>query len=278
MSDRRFAIDRQRARGRQSPARSSDRRGAMPELIVPIGSWFEAWVRDLSAVPPEQSGGWPHGMQRTVLETLSDASSEQFLNPLVAIHLRKWGQAKFGPSPTGDLPGWFWVRSEWGKVDISYGIAPKAFSGGLQGWDAARHRGNTGDRGQLEVKVCYSHLYAGRMLKLGSQLLMRREAHQASGSDRPAQAYHGLVWLFDDGRVRGELAEAAILTEATAAGLTCRTGFVRVVRNASLGQLWPSLGGEHYACSLWMALMELQTPESALTQSPQLLVGEYGPA
>lgn len=213
-------------------------------------SWFDAWRDALDAQSTIRS---------LVLEALSDASAEQFLNPLVANSLRHFGgelAARLAPKRV------FWVRSEWEKVDLSYGLA-EPFKPTTSGWELAWRAGKTGDLGQCEVKVCHTNLRAGRLktrLKtLAGQLEDRRDRDRAREAPGHTQLrYHGLVWLFQHGGTSDIQGVGRQLErEAAALGLKVRRKFFTPTRADNLGRIWPSADGSTYRCGMSLALMEL---------------------
>ncbi len=224
--------------------------------------WFKEW-RAALAQPGEASdsataGHWSGAfrVRRAVLEALSDAGAEQFLNPLVASHLRSFGSRI---ASTSAPESWFWVRSEWEKVDISYGLAPRRFSGESRGWERAWLSGATGDLGQCEVKVCYTHHYAGKMGVLRGQLEERRERDVRRRPHFERQRYHGLIWLFQHEGV-GELRHVGdrLLKEAEDLRLKVLHPFLIPSAADNLGRLWPSCEKQNYECGLSLALVELE--------------------
>jgi hypothetical protein len=97
--------------------------------------WIEALVKSMSV----------GDRALEVAEVLSDVSGEQYLNALTARSLRGFWRSRGRAS--------FWARCEWAKTDISYGEATARFDN----WDAAWRAGESGDLGQIEAKVIYSH-------------------------------------------------------------------------------------------------------------------------
>lgn len=203
-----------------------------------------------------------------MLEALSDASAEQFLNPLVASDLRKFGRdlaSRCAPERV------FWVRSEWDKVDLSYGLA-EPFELTHAGWQTARKSGTAGELGKCEVKVCYAHFYAGKIKCLEKQLRQRERAsmQQSSAYGTPAQGlrYYGLVWLFEHGGAKNLKRVGKLLEEeASGLGLAVRHGFCDpAVRD--LGRIWPSSDGSTYQCSISAALFELANEFPGQAQRP----------
>jgi hypothetical protein len=185
--------------------------------LFSMRDWFCRWVDALAA--PSTDARWPSPLRRLVAEALSDAAAEQFLNPLVAQHLRRYGASVAEASSTDRV---FWVRSEWEKVDLSYGFA-RPFEGSSAAWDRAWRDGVTGDVGQCEVKVIYAHQPQGMMKTLAGQLEERRAKDVARAAPDAAKLrYHGLVWLFEHGDGAGlpELIEN-VKAEATQLELVC---------------------------------------------------------
>lgn len=120
------------------------------------------------------------------LEVQTDCANELYLNALIAMHLRRYGRAR-------GFRGW-WARCEWAKVDISFGAAETTFDD----WDAAWNQGITGDIGQIEAKVLYSHFARSqrteRLEALTRQLKERRGKDEDEGH-RHGQLYLGLIWM-----------------------------------------------------------------------------------
>ena len=225
-----------------------------PALVTFRGVFsFESWFKALQiAVTPLQlNSTWPGSLRRMALEALSDSSAEQFMNPLVAGHLRRYGAdlaSRYAPHR------WFWARSEWEKVDISYGLS-EAFDASRDGWDDAWARGVTGDLGLCEVKVCYTHQFLGRIETLGEQLETRWRRYRLR---TPDYRYHGLVWLFQHHGVNDlEGASEQIRVAASRVGLSVRCGFELPLEPDDLERLWPSRDGGHYQCGMSLALLEL---------------------
>lgn len=214
----------------------------------------EAWIRALvtSMQPTERA--------REVTEVLSDASSEQYLNALTALSLRGFWRGRGKTS--------FWVRSEWAKTDISYGQATKRFDY----WNAAWKAGESGDLGQIEAKVIYSHHgprgREHKLSKLKRQLKRRWEFDQEKlGPQAPLQRYHGLVWLYHHGqddersdRQQIRKAQDSIRQHAKDEGLCSafRGALFRDVVSAPLGDLWPN-GPRDYVGRLSLAVLTLPT-------------------
>ena len=138
---------------------------------------IDDWYRELLTWMRAERG-------REALEIQSDCSNELYLNALTALHLRRYGRAR-------DFPLW-WVRCEWAKVDISFGMAKEQF----QNWNAAWNNGKTGDIGQIEGKVLYwHHSKSACCFKLCD---LRRELDDRRKKDvghREWQLYFGLVWM-----------------------------------------------------------------------------------
>lgn len=245
-----------------------------PDEPFNIEDWFTAFVADLRALVPEQSEAdekkphlreeddrWPSSLMHFILEDLSDSANELLLNAIAAAHLRRHGRKRQGDG--------FWVRREWTKTDISYGLA----QGQFRDWNLAWWKGTTGDLGQIEAKLCYTHLYAGRIGALKKQLSARRVADtNAAKEQRRTQSYHGLVWLMrhEGGRSFPELDEVAatLVDEAGRPQLVRRDespvkltpvgeGFHGIGKSIPLGRLWPS-APEGYQCSLSVALFRLE--------------------
>lgn len=215
--------------------------------------WFDTFVNDIGICelsPGGDTHAFPQNMKSLIIEVLSDASNEQFLNGLMASHLRHWGRKEYD----NDL---FWARSEWHKTDVSYGLATQSFSYRGRGWDSAWHKGITGDIGQIEVKVCYSHLYSGKILQLASQLLRREQGDRDNKLLRRPQLYHGVVWMFDIGQDSLDSAMKAIDAEMNESQRLSWTSPFRKVGEQMV--LWPSNNGEGFKCSLYVGLCALKS-------------------
>ena len=119
--------------------------------------------------------------------------------------------------------------------------------------------GISGDLGQIEVKVCYTHHYAGKINMLVTQLEKRREQDRLTKAPTwSSQHYHGVIWLFQHGWVEHLAPMATELTsEATRLGLIKRQSFRTQEAADPLGRLWPSLNGQNYSCGLSLAFFEL---------------------
>lgn len=217
--------------------------------------WFDTWMLELAS-PIAEGETWPPSTRRLISEALSDASAELFLNPLMASHLRRFG-SKLAKESGSDRV--FWVRCEWAKVDISFGLA-EPFSLSVDGWNQAWQNGTTGDLGQCEVKVCYTHLHAGRIKTLAGQLAERRERDRspaAPGSE--GLRYFGLVWLFEhSGTSTLASLGSALEHQAELEGLEVLRPFERNVNEVVLGGIWPSIDESPYTCGLTLALFELR--------------------
>jgi hypothetical protein len=223
-----------------------------------LEAWFRSWVDALDAPAEIPEAAWPPSTLRMVLEALSDAAPEQFLNPLVAQHLRRYGTQIAQKAKSDRI---FWVRSEWEKVDLSYGFAIP-FALGARAWDAAWRRGHTGDCGQIEVKAIYSHRYEGTMGILAAQLEQRfQRDKRRNAPDLARQRYHGLVWLFDHGLGHEAELEGWVRDEALRLGLRMAVQ-PKTMATHDLGSLWPSTGGKPYRCAMSLALLELASARS----------------
>lgn len=232
--------------------------------------WFDAFCRQLSSdpVPTGDEEIWTLSFRRSVLEALSDSGAELFLNPLMASHLRHFGrQLARHHAPEK----WFWVRSEWDKADLAYGLAAP-FDAANHGWNEAWLRGITGDLGQIEAKVCYTHFDAGQIRTLADQLRTRKKRDwQNNAPHRHRQRYHGVVWLFQHGGIDGIAGQADRLTqEACGLGLTLRRPFGTAETAVHLGRLWPSQSGKDYVCGVSLALFELAADDRAPNKAEQL--------
>lgn len=208
--------------------------------------WFDRFCSDIDSPSP---------IRRLVLEALSDAGAEQFLNPLAASNLRRYGAAiAAGTDP--DLL--FWVRSEWEKVDLCYGLAVP-FEPTRRGWNSAWEQGKTGDLGQCEAKVCYTHIPAGKVEELAGQLRQRRQRDQVRRSPGLEHLrYHGIVWLFQHAGVDAMPDVCRELeSRAETLGLTVLRPFRAPATPEDLGRIWPSATNSSYSCGMAMALLEL---------------------
>lgn len=216
----------------------------------PIQTWFETFTRDLRS-PQTGMGPWPGSPLAMVLEAMSDASPEQFVNPLVAMHLRRFGAS--WARERGFVDRLFWVRSEWQKVDLCYGLATP-FEG--DDFNDAWNRHATGDLGEIETKIWYSHL-SSPIGTVAAQIQKLREwdaglpAHEQR---KVAQHFHALVLLFQH-RGSDQLArmEAEVRNQKD---LKLVGQFVRVAEMEEVGQLWPTRNGEAYRGSLSLGLLQ----------------------
>ena len=224
-----------------------------------VNSWFDAWRSALAirhALAQDADDQLP--LRETVLEALSDSSAEQCLSPLLARHMRRFGRRYFEASGL-----WFWVRSEWEKVDLCYGLAPSAGFPNWN-WNTAWTAGHTGDLGQIEAKVLYAHygesLISDRLKVLGDQLRARRDYGAKTATTRP-QDVHGLVWLMQH---RADTSFEAIARKvehiAGDAQLVLVRAFDTVGADQNLGRLWPSMGNADYDCAVTLALVKLAAP------------------
>ena len=234
-----------------------------------IEHWFDAFCRQLSSdpVPTGDEETWTFSFRRSVLEALSDSSAELFLNPLMASHLRHFGRhlaRQHAPEK------WFWVRSEWDKTDLAYGLATP-FDAAHHGWERAWSSGITGDLGQIEAKVCYTHFDAGQIGTLAKQLRTRKNRdRQNNVPHRHRQCYHGVVWLFQHTGVDGISGQSERLTrDACDLGLTLRRPFGTADAAVHLGRLWPSQSGKDYFCGVSLALFELEADDRAPHKAEQ---------
>jgi hypothetical protein len=194
-------------------------------------------------------------LRTTLLEALSDSAPEQYINPILASSLRHFGQRLAMKEAAEQC---FWVRSEWEKVDISYGLA-EPFDVGAEGWDTPWWDGVTGDLGTIEVKVCYDGHHRGRATILADQLRVRcRRETKRKRNNVAAQSFHGLIWLFQHRGVdRLVTAADAVQEEASGAGLKIVRPFQVPEAADNLGNIWPSLNGEPYSCGVSLALVQL---------------------
>ncbi len=155
-----------------------------------VEKWFAAFCEEAKGDTPfiwPDSGSMGHMM----IEALSDSSNELFCTAILARHMRRYAAKQTLER--------FWVRCEWTKFDLSYGVATEPFSD----WNEAWNRGITGDLGTIEVKVIYDH-YASSMIKakindLVSQLAARRQQVENWRRPKPISGkqkslgYHGLI-------------------------------------------------------------------------------------
>lgn len=225
-----------------------------------VNSWFEAWRSALSirhALAHDADDQLP--LRETVLEALSDSSAEQCLSPLIARHMRRFGRKYFQASGL-----WFWVRSEWGKVDLCYGLAPAT---GLPtwNWNAAWKTGDTGDLGQIEAKVLYANYsdsqHLERLRVLAAQLHERKAYLDKNATNtattRPQEIY-GLIWLMQHtAEASFESIARKVEDHARGTGLVVVRPFDTVGADQNLGRLWPSVGDADYNCAMTLALVSL---------------------
>ena len=162
-----------------------------------ICTWFKKLCNDLRAM--EHPVPWfdRGNAGNLLLEVLLDASNELCVSSFLATHLRRFGRDQ----NCRRTDRWFWVRSEWAKFDLSYGLAFCKF----EEWNAAWVVGDTGDLGTIELKVIYDHYDRGTKLKkmdeLYRQLVSRRgeiaKSRSKEGDNLQRQladpAFHGLV-------------------------------------------------------------------------------------
>lgn len=161
--------------------------------------FIELWFRSLcGSLRTSTSEGWLSERRtgQLVLEVFSDSSNELFACGLLATHLRRFGREFF------QTPGrQFWVRSEWAKFDLCYGLAHESF----RDWNHAWNDGITGDLGTIEVKVVYSTYgtdkIVGTMVTLAQQLATRirqvfdwRKEAPNTAVPCAESSYHGLVF------------------------------------------------------------------------------------
>lgn len=218
----------------------------------PIERWFAKFGQDLESTPPGPEDAWPTTPLRMLVEALSDASAEQFLNPLVAMHLRRFGSA--WARRAGDAGKVFWVRGEWEKVDLSYGLAAPF---NHEDWDRAWCDGATGDLGQIETKVCYTHL-TPPIGTLVDQIVERRDRDRKLHKQwkrATAQQFHALVALFGHSGTAGldDLEEKA----RSYRQLSQVGEFTRFSEPQNLGRLWPTRSAKNYQCRVSLGLFRL---------------------
>lgn len=158
--------------------------------------WFEAFRRAVMGTRSHRAGPerWPRPVAMMVREALSDVAPEQFLNALAASHMRHWAR--------GRLPRHqqFWCRSEWGKVDLTFGVAerdPKR-EWSAKTWTALRRT----TRGICEVKVVYAHY--GKAKRSG---MIENLAGQLGPGGAHLERY-GIVWLYGHGDDPEQFAKA----------------------------------------------------------------------
>jgi hypothetical protein len=96
----------------------------VPVMRTVLTDWFATLPADLAkrADAPNMDAT----LGTLLVEVLSDSCNELFCAGLLATRLRRFGAARCAK-------GHFWVRSEWCKFDLSYGLAPTRFSD----WNAA---------------------------------------------------------------------------------------------------------------------------------------------
>lgn len=224
-----------------------------------FADWFVAWRKALGNPARFAHGAeWQLDLRHLVVSALSDASAEQLLNPLVASHLRHYG-ARWAIE-NGYQDKTFWVRSEWAKVDLSYGLA-EPFDGPSRDWDKAWLDKKTGDFGQCEVKVIYAHysdsVKTTVLEKLANQLQARREYDQ--NRDRLTQQYFGLIWMFEHKNEPGNRTlESIRLQTRLPDTLELIGGPTPPADNDILIGTWPDAAGKQYEARLDLALVKLK--------------------
>ena len=161
-----------------------------------IEGWFDAFVAWLGRPAPGGSDApSPIEMGEFLVETLSDASNELAATAVAAAHLRRYGRSRFESIPT---PRLFWSRSEWGKWDLTYGVADRRFAD----WDVAWSADDVGEMGVMEAKVVYRHFATSKRRALAgvlaNQLAEREESYRKErGRERTSRfALHGLVFVY----------------------------------------------------------------------------------
>lgn len=155
-----------------------------------LSDWFDAFVSN-AATSKER--------QLDLVEVLADSANELYVNAVAAMHLRRWGRDWADKTRPG---AFFWVRTEWEKVDLSYGLAPERFDDWNKAWPM-----KTGDLGQIESKLVYDHFSesenAGRVAELRRQIDERRARDESREKSlrlpghASRQRYHGLIWFFE---------------------------------------------------------------------------------
>jgi hypothetical protein len=231
-----------------------------------FADWFVAWRKALGNPARFAHGAeWQLDLRHQVVSALSDASAEQLLNPLVASHLRHYG-ARWAIE-NGYKEKTFWVRSEWAKADLSYGLA-EPFDGPSRDWDKAWLDGKTGDVGQCEVKVLYAHYGESKvehkLKKLEWQLKTRRDVDRTWQKRTPQvlqhlfdQQYHGLIWMFEHKNEPGTLESIQLQTRLPDT-LELIGGPTPPADSDILIGTWPDAAGKQYAARLDLALVKLK--------------------
>lgn len=205
-----------------------------------VERWFPTFLEELGA--GDRLG--------EIAEVVSDCAKELHLNVIAARSLRSFGRS-------GN--NMFWVRSEWGHVDISYGAAKEAFVD----WDKAWTKGATGDLGQIEAKLVYQHL--GFQIPLGTlaqQLQQRfeRDRDLRDMGHAVGQNYHGIVWFVAHGSsARPYDIEKDLVTPATEWTKHAHPSFTwlrcRVLGSPHL-EIWPN--NPTYVAHLAVALLRFK--------------------
>lgn len=240
-----------------------------------FADWFVAWRKALGNPARFAHGAeWQLDLRHLVVSALSDASAEQLLNPLVASHLRHYG-ARWAIE-NGYQDKTFWVRSEWAKVDLSYGLA-EPFDRNLLSWNRAWLDGKTGDLGQCEVKVLYAHEYESKvkakLKNLVEQLEKHREVDRLEQEKAPHvlrhlknQRYHGIIWMFEHQRDRKPTRKHDYSQPLSS--LRIQEWLPRELKQVHAPQMplkydtlirtWPDVDGKPYEARLDLALVKLK--------------------
>lgn len=135
-----------------------------------MAEWFGAFIEWCSGSRAEE-----------VIDVLSDCSNELFVNGLTAMHLRQYGRRQ-------GLDG-FWARSEWGKVDVSFGRVESRF----KRWPRKPADIASLVDGLVEAKVVYWHMSDGFHAKK-FRLLRSQLDQRAARFKRKSPALYGMIW------------------------------------------------------------------------------------
>ncbi|MBN1205454.1 MAG: hypothetical protein JXB05_11075 [Myxococcaceae bacterium] len=172
---------------------------------------------------------------REVLEVLSDAAQELYVNALAAHHLRHYGRrhTALKDPPRGQL---FWARCEWGKTDICCGIAREP----IEDWDSDYKRNATGDLALIEAKVIYKH-YSPSIKSAKVQELASKLSESAADAEYPGELFALVWWLTYEEPAKDEGPRMLLEQMLEEKGLVRRgnRGLVRVA-TADLRSAWPN--------------------------------------
>ncbi|MBV6418704.1 MAG: hypothetical protein CMLOHMNK_03634 [Steroidobacteraceae bacterium] len=141
----------------------------MVGAVVNIAQWFKEFRLHLMESPEG----------RSLLEALTDSANERMVCALAASHLRKFGRTE----------ALFWVRTEWGKYDISWGRAKDHF----QNWEQAHTAGIAGYAGVIEAKVIYGFWPPEKKQVVIAEMIRQLRARRKNDGNDPTLEYFGLV-------------------------------------------------------------------------------------